>query len=145
MNKKPVVLFLCTGNACRSQMAEAILRHRAGDRFDVHSAGLSPQTGVHPMALRVLDDIGVESGGLHPKGTDKYLGRLAINYAIIVCEKAQHHCPRIYPFSLKTLYWPFPDPAMFEGTEQERLERFREVRDQIDQRIEEWLEASVQS
>lgn len=137
---KPCVLFLCTGNTARSQMAEALLRKRAGGRFEACSAGLAPKRAVHPYTLRVLSEIGIDPTGLKPKGLDKYLGKAQVRHAVVVCETAQESCPRIYPFALETLYWPFEDPAAFEGTDAERLRKFREVRDEIDLRIQTWLE-----
>lgn len=133
------VLFLCTGNSARSQLAEAFLRHLAGQRFEAHSAGLRPVTQVHPLTLRVLAEEGIDTRSLHPKGTDLFLGRVSIRYAIIVCEKAAEACPHVYPFALQTLYWPFEDPAAFEGTDDACLQKFREVRDQIAERIRRWV------
>jgi arsenate reductase (thioredoxin) len=140
MKQKPVVLFLCTGNSCRSQMAEALLRHHAGDRFEACSAGLDPKP-IHPMTLRVLNEIGVNTEGLRPKSASLFLGKVSVNHAVFVCEKAQDKCPRVYPFALESLYWPFEDPAPFEGTEEEVAAKFRQVRDQIDTRIRLWLAA----
>lgn len=136
---KPVVLFLCTGNSARSQMAEAILRARAGDRFESASAGMEPK-GIHPLTLRVLNESGIDTRSLRSKPSSEFLGKVAVRHAVIVCERANQHCPRIYPFATRTHYWPFDDPAAFEGTEEERLEKFREIRDQIAQRIDAWLE-----
>lgn len=136
--KRPVVLFLCTGNSARSQMGEAILRAKAGDRFEAASAGLEPK-GVNPLTLRVLEELRVPTDDLRSKPSSQFLGKVAVRYAIIVCEKANQSCPHIYPFATRTLYWPFEDPAAFEGTAEERLEKFRQVRDQITARIDEWL------
>jgi arsenate reductase len=119
-------------------MAEALLRHHAGDRFNSCSAGLSPKP-VHPMALQVLSDIGVNSDGLCSKNVNEFLGKRSVKFAITVCERVQQNCPRIFPFTPHNLYWPFEDPAAFEGSERERLQKFREVRDQIDDRIQLWL------
>lgn len=135
---RPVVLFLCTGNSARSQMAEAILRAKAGERFEAASSGLDPK-GVNPLTLRVLSEAGIDASGLYSKSSGDFLGKVAVRYAVIVCEKANQHCPRIYPFAAQTLYWPFEDPAAAEGTEDERLEKFREVRDLVAARIDEWL------
>jgi len=137
---KPLVLFLCTGNSARSQMAEAILRSKAGDRFEAASAGMDPK-GVNPLTVCVLEEIGLSTDDLQSKPSSQFLGKVAVRYAVIVCENANQSCPRIYPFATKTLYWPFEDPAAFEGTDDERLAKFREVRDQIADRIEEWLNA----
>jgi arsenate reductase len=137
---KPRVLFLCTGNSCRSQIAEAYLRHDAGDRFEACSAGLEPKP-VNPLTLQVLEEAGISTDGLRSKSTTEFLGRVAIHYAIFVCDKAQQSCPRIYPFALQSLYWPFEDPAAFQGTPESKLAKFREVRDQIHDQIKIWLAA----
>jgi arsenate reductase len=137
-NQRPRVLFLCTANSARSQMAEALLRHHAPHRFDASSAGLHP-ADIHPMTLRVLSEVGVDTRGLSSKGVDQFLGKRTVNYAIVVCEKAQQSCPRIFPFTINNLYWPFDDPAAFEGSDREKLQKFRDVRDQINDRIRHWL------
>ena len=142
-NRRRRVLFLCTGNSARSQMAEALLRHHAGDQFESCSAGLHPRD-IHPMTLLVLSDIGVDTDGLCSKGVDQFLGKTSVSCAITVCEKAQQTCPRIFPFAANTLYWPFEDPAALEGTDDERLQKFREVRNQIDDRIRQWLRETHQ-
>lgn len=138
---KTGILFLCAHNAARSQMAEALLRKHAGDRFDVLSAGLEP-TEIHPLTSRVLDEAGVDVSGHRAKGFEGILGKRKFQCAIIVCEQTQKNCPRIYPFALQRLYWPFEDPAAFRGTEEAQLHKFREVRDQIEARILEWLRTS---
>ncbi len=124
MNKAGV-LFLCTHNSARSQMAEALLREHAGDRFEAYSAGLEP-TEVHPLTLHVLGEVGIETASLRAKSTRSFLGKVSIRYPIIVCSKAAEACPRIYPFALQTLYWPFEDPAAFQGSPREQLKIFRE-------------------
>lgn len=135
---KPVVLFLCTGNSARSQMAEALLRQLAGDRFDARSAGIAPRP-IHPLTLRVMNEIGVDISEQRSKDVREFLGRMSIAHAIIVCAKAQQHCPALYPFALETLYWPFDDPAAAEGGEDEQLEKFRAVRNAIAARLRIWL------
>ena len=137
--RKPLVLVLCTANSARSQMAEAWLRAKAGNRFEVASAGLSPSQ-VNPMTHRVMAEVGIDTSGHRSKGTKEFLGRARVDYAIVVCEQAQQSCPRIFPFASHMLYWPFPDPAAAEGGEIERLECFREVRDRIGARIDQWLD-----
>lgn len=135
---KPLVLFLCTGNSARSQMAEALLRQRAGELFTVASAGMQP-SGVNPLTLEVLDEIEIPTKGLTSKPSTAFLGRVSVRYAIIVCERANQSCPSIYPFATKTLYWPFEDPAAFDGTVDARRDKFREVRDLIAEQIDAWL------
>ena len=102
----------------------------AGERFEVLSAGHSP-TEVHPLTRQVLADIGLDSSGLHAKSLDLFFAKVSIAYAIIVCEQAEDDCPRLYPFALHTLYWPFEDPTQAEGSTAERIHAFRTVRDQI--------------
>ena len=138
---KPNILFLCAHNAARSQMAEALLRKHAGDRFDVVSAGLEPTT-VHPLTIRVMNEVGVDISGQRAKGLDGIMGKVKFDFAIIVCERTQKNCPQIYPFALQHIYWPFEDPAEAQGTEEEQLQKFREVRDQIEARILDWLKAA---
>lgn len=135
---KQSVLFLCAHNAARSQMAEALLRKHAGDRFDVTSAGLEP-TAVDPLTVRVMNEVGVDLSGHRAKGLDGILGKNTFRLAIIVCERTQKNCPHIYPFALQRLYWPFEDPATGQGSEEEQLQKFRDVRDQIEARILDWL------
>jgi arsenate reductase (thioredoxin) len=138
--KKPTVLFLCTHNAARSQMAEALLRHHAGDRFAASSAGLEP-TQVHPLTRQVLDEMGVDSSGLRAKGAREFLGRARVRYAIVVCEKNEASCPKLFPFSTQTLYWTFDDPTQPAPPELQ-LSRFRRVRDAIDARLKDWLRSA---
>jgi arsenate reductase len=131
------VLFLCTHNAARSQMAEALLRHYAGSRFEVSSAGLAPTT-VHTFTRKVLEEIGVDARALHAKSLREFLGKVRFNYAIIVCAPAEEHCPQLYPFALQTLYWPFDDPVQADSGVH-GLQKFRDVRDQIATKLHDWL------
>jgi len=133
------VLFLCTGNSCRSQMAEGLLRHHAGDRFNVYSAGTDPAERVHPLAVQVMSELGIDISNQRPKGVKEYLGKLQIRYLIIVCGGADESCPRVFPGVLHRLFWPFDDPAQLTGDDDEVLAGFRRVRDEIDQRLREWL------
>lgn len=135
---KPHVLFLCTHNAARSQMAETILRRHAGDRFDASSAGLTP-TNVHPHTRIVLAEIGVETASLRAKPIQEFLGKSKIDCAVFVCDRAEAACPRVYPFALHALSWPFDDPVRPEESAEINLARFRRVRDQIDLRVRQWL------
>ncbi|HKW30626.1 MAG TPA: arsenate reductase ArsC [Verrucomicrobiae bacterium] len=137
---KPSVLFLCAHNAARSQMAEALLRKHAGDRFDVVSAGLEP-TFVHPLTVRVMNEVGVDISRQRAKGLDGIMGKMKFDFAIIVCERTQENCPQIYPFALQRVYWPFEDPAEAKGAEAEQLQKFRGVRNQIEDKIRTWLTA----
>ncbi len=136
---KQKVLFLCTGNSCRSQMAEALLRHHAGNRFEVFSAGLEPKP-IHPLTVAVMDEKGIDASAQRSKDVTEYLGRERFQYVIIVCDGANRSCPSGFPGVNHRLFWPFEDPAAFEGSEEETLEKFRRVRDRIDARIRTWLD-----
>ena len=137
---KPNVLFLCTGNSCRSQMAEGLLRNLAHESFNVHSAGTDPAPHVHPLAVEVMAERDIDISGQHPKHVAEYLGRLPVRHLIIVCEGANESCPRIFPGMLNRLLWPFDDPAKFTGSESATKEKFRAVRDEIEFRVKEWLQ-----
>ena len=137
--KNPQVLFLCTHNTARSQMAEALLRRHTGDRFEVYSAGYEP-TDINPFTRQVMAEVGLDLGGQYAKGVKEYLGKINFAYVIIVCDRAEKTCPTAFPsISRQRLFWPFEDPVAFKGTDEEKLAKFREIRDQIDQRIRQWL------
>lgn len=140
---KPIVLILCTGNSCRSQMAEALLRKHQGDRFDVHSAGTSPKPNVHPLAVRVMREIGIDITPQRPKSTTEYLGKLPVKHLLIVCDRANASCPRVWPGTFSRSYVPFDDPAEATGSEEEQLKVFRRVRDEIDRAMRDWSPQSV--
>jgi arsenate reductase (thioredoxin) len=133
------VLFLCTGNSARSLMAEALLRHHAADAFDVYSAGTMPRS-VNPLTLRVLREIGVSTECLRSKSLTEYRGQLPVRYLIVVCAGADRACPTAWPGVSERLFWRIEDPAKCEDTADDPLERFREVRDEIDERIANWLD-----
>jgi|SRR3972149_6313212 len=135
--KKTRVLFLCTGNSARSQMAEALLRRYAGDQFEAHSAGLEPK-GLNPYTIRVMDEIGLDVRPQRSKDVMEYLGRVHFGYVITVCDNAEKNCP-IFPGVSVRMHWPFDDPAEVEGSDTEKLAKFRQARDQIDARIRAWL------
>jgi arsenate reductase len=136
--RKPLVLFLCVHNACRSQLAEAILRAKAGDRLDVASAGLEP-TCVHPLTIRALEEVGLPVAALRSKSASQFLGKASVRHAIILCPTAQASCPRIYPLATETLYWPFEDPTSIQGNDEARWQAVRHVRAVISARIDRWL------
>jgi arsenate reductase len=125
---KPKVLFLCTGNSARSQMAEGYLRHVAGDRFEAASAGIAPK-GLNPLAIEVMREIGIDISRQASKDVVSLLGQ-HVPYVVTVCDNAKERCP-IFPGTWKFLHWSLKDPAAAEGTPAERLTVFREVRDQI--------------
>jgi arsenate reductase len=134
---KTRVLFLCSGNSARSQMAEAWLRHLAGERFDVYSAGLEPSL-VNPLTIQVMGEVGIDLRGARSKSLMEFIGKQHFGYLITVCSKAEEKCP-IFPGMGIRLHWPFDDPAAVIGTDEERLSTFRRVRDEIEEKIKEWL------
>lgn len=136
-NQRPKVLFLCTHNSARSQMAEAFLRKYAGDRFEAHSAGLEPGQ-INPYTLRVMQEIGLDLAGQRSKGLTEYMGKVHFAYLITVCDKAEKRCP-IFPGMGVRLHWAFEDPASATGSEEEILAKFRQVRDEIKEKVLSWL------
>lgn len=126
---KPVVLILCTGNSCRSHMAEGILRAAAGDLLEVQSAGSKPAGYVHPKSIQVLAEIGMDISSHHSKHLNEFLDR-PIDTVITVCGNADQVCP-MFPGQAHRYHWGFDDPAHATGTEEEILTAFRRVRDQI--------------
>ena len=136
---KKRVLFLCTHNSARSQMAEGLLRHLATDRFEAMSAG-TEATRVRPLAVRAMDEIGIDISGQRSKTLDRYLQE-PFDYVITVCDDANEACP-FFPGAVHRLHWSFEDPSKAEGTDEERLEVFRSVRDQIRERIGDELVAT---
>jgi arsenate reductase (thioredoxin) len=141
MADKPCILFVCTHNAARSQIGEALLRKHAGHRFRAWSAGVKP-AGVHPMTKRVLEEIGVDTTRLRSKNVREVLGRVSVKTAIVVCAKAAESCPHIFPGALQVLQWPFDDPVAVHGSEDLQLAAFRRTREAIDMRIREWLRSN---
>ena len=127
------VLFLCTHNSARSQMAEGLLRHLAGDRFEAHSAG-TEATHVRPLAIKAMEEVGVDISGQESKTLERYLED-PFDYVITVCDDANEACP-FFPGAKNRLHWSFRDPSRAEGSEEERLAVFRSVRDRIGERIE---------
>ena len=105
--KKTTVLFLCTQNVARSQMAEAFLKRLGGDRFEVYSAGLTPGDAVHPTAVQVMEEIGYDMSDQYPKPLRQYFASLDTDYVIFVCEREEEDCPFLWPFEVASLSWPF--------------------------------------
>lgn len=126
---KPLVLILCTGNSCRSHLAEAILRAAAGDMLEVASAGSKPAGYVHPIAIRALAEIGLNATAHHSKHLNEFLER-KVETVITVCGNADQVCPA-FPGQVNRHHWGFDDPAHATGTEDEQLAVFRRVRDEI--------------
>jgi arsenate reductase len=126
------VLFVCTGNSARSQLAEALLRTLGEGAFEAYSAGTEPR-GVHPLTVRALADVGIDIGAARSKSVDEFLGR-SFDYVVTVCDRARESCP-VFPGAENTLHWGFDDPAAATGTEEERLAVFRRVMEQIAGRV----------
>ena len=142
MTKKKNVLFLCTGNSCRSQMAEGLLRHLDTEgEFEAHSAGMEPATQINPTAVEVMNEIGIDITEQKPKDINTYLGRDLISYIVTVCSNAENSCPRIWPGVLDNNrhYWPIADPSEMKVEGEEKKEAFRRTRDLLKENIEKWL------
>ena len=133
---KRKVLFLCTGNSARSQMAEAFLRQEAGEQFEALSAGIEPR-GLRPLAVKVMREIGIDISQQRSKDVRECMGML-IPYVITVCDKARQHCP-VFPATYKYMHWSIQDPAAAQGTDEEKLAAFRQIRDEIASRIERFV------
>jgi arsenate reductase len=129
-------LILCTHNSARSQMAERFLRELGGGRFEVASAG-TVATALHPLATRVMEEIGLDLRGHSSKTLDRYLGE-RWDYVITVCDQAGERCP-LFPGPAQRLHWSFEDPSAAIGSEGKRLATFRRVRDAIRDRLRAWL------
>lgn len=136
--RKTRVLFLCTGNSARSQIAEALLKKYGGDDFEVHSAGYEAR-GIHPFTTTVLEEIGLDISNQHSKPTTDLMGRMQFDYVITVCPSKEANCPTVYPDTRNFQRWLFDDPVAFQGSDDEKLGKFREIRDQIDWRLKLWL------
>jgi arsenate reductase len=135
---KERILFLCTGNSARSQMAEAFLRKYGDDRYEAYSAGLDPK-GLNPFTVKVMNERGIDMSGHRSKGVGEYLGKVLFQTLITVCDDAEKNCPTVWPGVNRRMHWSFEDPAAFEGTDDEKIAKFREVRDLIDAKIQDWL------
>ena len=137
--RKTRVLFLSTANAARSQMAEAFLRHYAGDYYEVHSAGLEPRD-ITPEVAQAMAEVGVPLDGQRAKGVGEYLGQVHFGWLITVCSHAEAHCPTAFLGISKRAYWgDVDDPLKFEGSAEQRAEHARAVRDAINGRVQSWL------
>ncbi len=135
--RKKKVLFLCTGNSCRSQMAEGLLRYVAGDRFEVYSAGSEPADNINPLAVLVMNEIGIDITKQYPKHIEE-LSSQKFDYIITLCNNARNACP-FFPGTAQKIHWNLEDPAKAIGTEKERLIIFRKIRDLIYGKISEFL------
>jgi arsenate reductase len=138
---KPQVLFLCTGNSARSQMAEGYLRHVASERFAVMSAGICPR-GVHPLAIEAMKEVGIDISGQQSKDVQQLLGT-SVQFVVTVCSNAKERCP-FFPADVKHAHWDIEDPASVTGTEDEKLTAFRVARDKLFAQIRSFV-AAVQN
>ena len=137
---KPKVLFLCTGNSCRSQMAEGLLRHHAGGRFEAASAGTSP-AGLNPLAVRAMEEIGIDISTQASKHVDSLAGQ-RFSHVITVCDKARESCPA-FPATTQALHWSFEDPAGAQGSDEERMKVFTRVRDEIGEKVRGFVQSQT--
>ena len=137
---RPKVLFLCTGNSARSQMAEGYLRHAASDQYEALSAGIDPN-GLNPLAVEAMREIGIDISRQQSKDVVSLLGQ-HIPYVVTVCDNAKGRCP-IFPGTWKFLHWSLEDPALARGTHEEQLAVFRHVRDEIVSRIDREISTGV--
>ncbi len=136
VNSKQKVLFVCTGNSCRSQMAEGMLRHYEKDKFEVFSAGLKPSY-IHPLAIKTMAESGIDITNQHSQTVNEFLGE-DFSYVITVCDSAKELCP-VFPGKYNAIHWSIEDPASTEGTESERMKDFRRVRQNIQERINHFI------
>jgi arsenate reductase len=139
MTDRKRVLILCTGNSARSQMAEGLLRHIAGDRFDVHSAG-TIASFVRPQAIEAMREIDIDISSHRSKSVDEFAGQ-SFDYVITVCDNAKQNCP-VFPGKTERIHWSFDDPAEATGNEDEVMNVFRRVRDEIRLELEDFAAAS---
>ena len=133
---KEKVLFLCTGNSCRSQIAEGLLRHFGGDKFEVFSAGVDPK-GVNPLSIKVMGEVDIDISNHKSKSVDEFLSG-EFDYVITVCDNAKKVCP-VFPGKFEKLHWDLVDPAEAKGTEEEKLKVFRKIRDQMKEYVNDFV------
>jgi arsenate reductase len=138
---KPKVLFLCTGNSARSQMAEGLLRALAGEHFEVFSAGTEPKGSILPEVQEALREVGIDTSLQWSKSVMEYMGKVNFGYVVTVCSDAEENCPAVFLNMGTHEHWPFDDPARFSGDAESRLASTRRVRDQIEERLLLWLDA----
>jgi arsenate reductase (thioredoxin) len=136
------ILFVCTGNSARSQIAEAVLGRQGGDDFEVHSAGTEPK-GVNPYTLRVLADAGIDASAARSKSVAEFAGE-SFDYVITVCDRARQTCP-VFPGTHNTLHWGLEDPAEVEGDDGERLAAFQQTYLEVTQRIRPFVEVALRA
>ncbi|MEX1158590.1 MAG: arsenate reductase ArsC [Thermomicrobiales bacterium] len=131
------VLFLCTHNSARSQMAEVLLRHLGGERFDVESAG-SEASHIHPFAVAAMEEVGIDISGARSKHLNEFIHQ-DFDYVITVCDAANESCP-IFPGDPQRIHWSFPDPSAVEGSDAHRQQAFSKIRNEITFRLRTWIQ-----
>ena len=136
--QKQRILVTCVQNSARSQMAEAFFKKHGEDLFEVYSAGLEPAE-VNPLAIKVMSEIGINIENYRSKSFKEFLGQLQFSYVIAVCRKMENNCPFVFPVVRNYVFWPFDDPSAAEGSDEEKLIVFREIRDQIENRVTTWI------
>ena len=139
MKKKEKVLVVCTQNSARSQMAEAFLRKYGDDFLEVYSAGLEP-TQINPYAIQVMAEIDMDIRDQQAKSVRDFLGKTIFSIIIGVCKNVEGKCPNIFPGAREIVSWPFDDPAAYEGMEADKLEMFRRVRNEIQEKVIDWVD-----
>jgi arsenate reductase len=137
---KQRVLFLCTGNSARSQMAEGLLRHLAPERVEVFSAGTAPR-GLNPLAVQVMTEIEIDIAHQRSKSVDEYVDK-EFDYVITLCDEANEACPT-FPFAKQRLHWSFKDPARVTGSNEKRLQAFRRIRDEIRAALQDFIASAL--
>ena len=136
MTERKKVLIICTGNAARSQMAEGLLRHDAGDRFEVFSAGIYPSY-VRPLAIEAMREVGIDISAHRSKSVEEFVDQ-DMDYVITVCDHANEVCP-VFPARTKRIHWSIADPAAIDGDDETRLQAFRAARDELRARLDEFI------
>jgi arsenate reductase len=137
LDERKKILILCTGNSARSQMGEALLRHLADDSWEVHSAGTKP-AGLNPLAVEVMKEAGIDISAQRSKSVAEFDGK-KFDFVITVCDSAAESCP-VFPNAPKRIHWNLPDPAAAQGTREEKLAAFRDVRQGLQHHLQDWLE-----
>ena len=136
MSDKKRILFLCTGNSCRSQMAEGFLRHLCGDKFEVYSAGVDP-TLINQLSVKVMNEVGIDISGQRSKYAAEFLNQ-RFDYIVTVCDNAKQTCPN-FPGVHEKIHWNLKDPAQAHGSDDDKIVFFRKIRDEIKQKIENFI------
>jgi arsenate reductase len=143
MDKKRI-LFVCTENSARSQMAEAFLRMYAGDTYEAYGAGLEPKP-IPPLIIKVMSEVGIGVSQQRSKHLSDYIGKMWFEYVITVCPQTDKNCQTIIPGMGKRVHWTLDDPVKFEGMEEEKLNKFREIRGKVNNLVKDWITSPSQS